>query len=115
MLSPRRIMQFPENDWLDAFPEIKAVNGQLLEKEIPCLIVSVSKNRKGQVRELHQAFAEKILRDSGVKLILYIDENIDPSDLPVALWRFCNNLDPKRDSFLFEGRKGEKIICLYGT
>ena len=107
-------LQFPANEWLDAFPEIKAVNRRLLEKEIPCLLVSVSKSRKGQVRDLHRAFAEKIYADSGVKLILYVDENIDPSNLPVALWRFCNNLDPKRDSFLFEGRKGEKIIACMG-
>ncbi len=72
------------------------------------------KIRKGQVRDLHRAFAEKIFAGSGVKLILYIDENIDPSNLPVALWRFCNNLDPKRDSFLFEGKKGEKIMACMG-
>jgi 4-hydroxy-3-polyprenylbenzoate decarboxylase len=107
-------MHLPESGWLDEFPEIKAVNRQLLEREIPCLIVSVTKSRKGQVRELHHALAEKIYSDSAVKLILYIDENIDPSNLPVALWRFCNNLDPKRDSFLFEGRKGEKIQACMG-
>ncbi len=104
----------PHEDWLTAFPEIKAANRQLLEKEIPCLIISVSKNRKGHVRELHAAFAETIFRDSGVKLILYIDENINPSDLPVALWRFCNNLDPKRDSILFEGRVGDKLFGCMG-
>jgi len=107
-------MHLPESGWLDEFPEIKAVNRQLLEREIPCLIVSVTKSRKGQIRELHHALAEKIYADSGVKLILYIDENINPSNLPVALWRFCNNLDPKRDSFLFEGKKGEKIQACMG-
>ncbi len=45
-------MFLPDNNWLVTFPEIKAVNRQLLEREIPCLIVSVTKNRKGQVREL---------------------------------------------------------------
>ena len=107
-------MHLPDNDWLNAFPEIKAVNRRLLEKDIPCLIVSVSKNRKGHIRELHALFAESILKDSGVKLILYIDDTINPSDLPVALWRFCNNLDPKRDSILFEGRVGEKLFGCIG-
>ncbi|HZH96263.1 MAG TPA: menaquinone biosynthesis decarboxylase, partial [Flavisolibacter sp.] len=27
---------------------------------------------------------------------------VDANDLPTALWRFCNNLDPKRDSVLAE-------------
>jgi 4-hydroxy-3-polyprenylbenzoate decarboxylase len=107
-------MLLPENNWLAEFPEIKAVNRQLLESGIPCLIVSVLKTRKGQVKQLHAALAEKIYRESAVKLICYIDENINPSDLPVALWRFCNNLDPKRDSFLFEGRVGEKLKACMG-
>jgi 4-hydroxy-3-polyprenylbenzoate decarboxylase len=107
-------MFLPDNDWLAAFPEIKSVNRQLLEREIPCLIVSVSKTRIGQVRGLHMDFAEKIFSESGVKLILYVDENINPSNLPVALWRFCNNLDPKRDSILFEGRRGNKMVACMG-
>jgi 4-hydroxy-3-polyprenylbenzoate decarboxylase len=32
----------------------------------------------------------------------------------VALWRFCNNLDPKRDSFLFEGIKEDKFHACMG-
>jgi 4-hydroxy-3-polyprenylbenzoate decarboxylase len=40
----------------------------------------------------------------GVKLMLYVEHTVDPEDLPVALWRFCNNMDPKRDSVLYEGR-----------
>jgi 4-hydroxy-3-polyprenylbenzoate decarboxylase len=27
---------------------------------------------------------------------------VDAGDLPVALWRFCNNLDPRRDHILSE-------------
>jgi 4-hydroxy-3-polyprenylbenzoate decarboxylase len=104
----------PDNEWLASFPEIKSVNRQLLEREIPCLIISVSKNHKGHIRELHTAIAEKIFSSTGVKLICYVDENINPSNLPVALWRFCNNLDPKRDSFLFEGRVGDKIQACMG-
>ncbi|HET7003063.1 MAG TPA: menaquinone biosynthesis decarboxylase [Puia sp.] len=107
-------IHLPENGWSDGFPEIKNVNGMLLEKGIPCIIISVLKTRKGQVRDLHRGVAQKILIDSGVKLILYVDENIDPANLQVALWRFCNNLDPKRDSLLFETRVGDKIIACMG-
>jgi 4-hydroxy-3-polyprenylbenzoate decarboxylase len=110
----RADMHLPDNDWLDSFPEIKAANRQLLERNIPCLIISVSKNRKGHVKELHAALAEKIFGATGVKLICYVDENINPSNLPVALWRFCNNLDPKRDSFLFEARAGDKLHACMG-
>ena len=35
-------------------------------------------------------------------MVLYVEHTVDPHDLPSALWRFCNNLDPKRDNFLAE-------------
>ena len=28
------------------------------------------------------------------------EHTVDANDLPIALWRFCNNLDPKRDAHL---------------
>ncbi|HWH63680.1 MAG TPA: hypothetical protein VNS50_10415, partial [Ginsengibacter sp.] len=28
------------------------------------------------------------------------EHTVDANDLTVALWRFCNNLDPKRDHFI---------------
>ena len=33
-------------------------------------------------------------------MILYVEHTVDANDLPTALWRFCNNLDPKRDSHI---------------
>jgi 4-hydroxy-3-polyprenylbenzoate decarboxylase len=36
----------------------------------------------------------------GVKMILYVEHTVDANDLQTALWRFCNNLDPKRDHVL---------------
>lgn len=81
------------------FPEIKEINRSLTEKGIPCLIISVEKKRKGHIRELHEQIC--LLNESeGIKMILYVEHTVDPSDLPTALWRFCNNLDPKRDYHL---------------
>jgi len=31
-----------------------------------------------------------------------LEHTVDPHDLTTALWRFCNNLDPKRDHILFQ-------------
>jgi len=87
----------------ERFHEIQAVNTSLLEKEIPCLIISVEKNRKDHIRELHQQICgmEKV---RGVKMILYVEHTVDANDLPTALWRFCNNLDPKRDQILYKAQ-----------
>ena len=37
-----------------------------------------------------------------VKLVLFVEHTVDANDLGVSLWRFCNNLDPKRDSVLVQ-------------
>jgi 4-hydroxy-3-polyprenylbenzoate decarboxylase len=81
------------------FPEIHEVNTSLPRKEIPCLIISVEKNRKGHIRDLHEQICE-LQEVEGIKMILYVEHTVDANDLPTALWRFCNNLDPKRDHIL---------------
>ncbi len=84
---------------LEMFDEIKNVNASLLKKEIPVLIISVEKNKKDHIRQLHKAICQ--LKDiEGIKMILYVEHTVDANDLGTALWRFCNNLDPKRDNML---------------
>lgn len=83
------------------FSEIHSINTSLIKNEIPVLIISVEKNRKGHIRELHQQICE-LNEIQGVKMILYVEHTVDANDLTVALWRFCNNLDPKRDSILIK-------------
>jgi 4-hydroxy-3-polyprenylbenzoate decarboxylase len=81
------------------FPEITEINFSLLEKEIPVLIISIKKNKKNHVKELHESILE--MEDiEGIKMILYVEHTVDANDLTVSLWRFCNNLDPRRDHFI---------------
>ncbi|GAA4755247.1 menaquinone biosynthesis decarboxylase [Flavisolibacter ginsenosidimutans] len=96
------------------FPEVREVNVSLLKKEIPVLIVSVEKNRVGHVRELHQQICgqEEL---AGIKMILYVEHTVDANDLPIALWRFCNNLDPRRDAVLFTSSSRPACMGLDGT
>ena len=88
------------------FSEVHAINISLLEKEIPCLIISVEKKRKSHIKELHEQIGG-LQEMEGVKMILYVEHTVDANDLPTALWRFCNNLDPKRDHLLYK-RQGTK-------
>ncbi|HEX9511066.1 MAG TPA: menaquinone biosynthesis decarboxylase [Puia sp.] len=96
-------------------PEVEKVNLSLLTKQIPCLILSVRKNRPGHIRELHEALCD-LEEMEGIKMVLYVEHTVDAMDLPVALWRFCNNLDPKRDHFLTPKKSaitpGKKFVCL---
>src|SRR5688572_1755578 len=88
--------QFEVSMIKNMFTEIHAINSSLLAKEIPCLIISVKKNRKGHVKELHEQICA-LNEMAGVKMILYVEHTVDANDLPIALWRLCNNLDPRRD------------------
>ena len=93
----------PAKEWAaqlqTAFPDIQSVNTDLPYRQIPCLVVSVHKTKPGQIRALHPQLAAAVM-PYGIKLILYVEHTVDANDLSVALWRFCNNLDPKRDQFL---------------
>jgi 4-hydroxy-3-polyprenylbenzoate decarboxylase len=99
----------------DRFTEIMAVNDSLLANGISCVLISVKKNRKGHIRDLHKQVCE-LKETETVKLILYVEHTVDPHDLPAALWRFCNNLDPKRDHTLCKRPSliatGKNIACM---
>jgi 4-hydroxy-3-polyprenylbenzoate decarboxylase len=94
---------FNKKEILEKYPEIVQINDRLIEHEIPCLLVSVKKNRPGHIKELHQQLAPLI---SGIKMVLYVEDTVNANDLPVALWRFCNNVDPRRDSVLHNNCMG---------
>ncbi len=87
------------NELLKEFSEIKHLNFSLVQKQIPCIIISIEKNRLNHVEELHDLICSMNVTE-GIKMILYVEHTVDANDLPVALWRFCNNLDPKRDHFI---------------
>jgi 4-hydroxy-3-polyprenylbenzoate decarboxylase len=94
---------FNRNDIFDKYPEIAKINDTLIEMNIPCLLISIKKNKPGHVKELHQQISALT---SGIKMILYVEDSVDANDLPVALWRFCNNVDPRRDSVLHNNCMG---------
>jgi len=106
-VSPTGIMQ--------QFAEIKSINHSLLAKDIPCLIISVEKNKPGHIRSLHEKICSSAEME-GIKMILYVEHTVDALDLPTALWRFCNNLDPKRDQILSRHNSftqpGKTFACL---
>jgi len=95
--------------WLKEFEEIKKVNGSLIKENIPVLILSVEKSRKNHIRELHQQICGK-KEMAGVKVILYVEHTVNANDLSTALWRFCNNLDPKRDNILYKAQERSNNI-----
>ena len=69
------------------FPELRSVNTSLVGQQIPVLIVSVRKERRDQVKELHVRLCE-MEELEGIKMILYVEHTVDANDLPVAIYVF---------------------------
>lgn len=105
--------EFSATDMISTFAEITGINDSLARKwGIPVLFVATRKDRPGHVRALHEQLCSQPGMD-GFKMILYVEYTVNANDIADVLWRFCNNLDPKRDHF-YSGAKNH-ILGLDGT
>jgi 4-hydroxy-3-polyprenylbenzoate decarboxylase len=90
---------FNKANILAALPEITSINENLAKLwDLPVLFVATKKDRPGHVRELHNALCA-MPGIEGIKIILYVEYTVNADDIADVLWRFCNNLDPRRDNF----------------
>ena len=99
------------NTLRNRYPEIRSINTNLLDNGIPVLLVAVKKDRLNHIRDLHESVSAEA---EGIKMVLYVEHTVDAADLSVALWRFCNNLDPKRDHILTSRATGGKMTACLG-
>lgn len=94
------------------FPEIRSLNDTLLHSGISLIFLSIEKNRRGHVNET----AEKILNEfpelRKVKVLVFLEHNLDISDVSDAVWRFSNNLDPKRDHRIIHSNDGNETSTI---
>jgi len=101
---------------INQYPEIKGLNSSLIEKGISVVFISIEKNRRNHVRELN----EKLFRETelkNVKFIIYVEHTVDANDIKDVVWRWSNNLDPRRDSYIIpaENNSGISHIGFDGT
>ncbi len=101
---------FDVNKIMADFAEIKGINDQLAKEwQIPVLMISVQKNRPNHIHSLHEQLST-LPEMKGIKMILYVEHTVGINNIADVLWRFCNNLDPRRDHFY-----AKKILGLDGT
>ena len=104
---------FSKSAALAKFPELVGLNDTLARKwGIGVLFAAVRKERSGHVSELHRALAAMPGME-GIKMILYVEHTVNADDIADVLWRFCNNLDPRRDHCY--GGTERNILGLDGT
>ena len=88
--------------------EIRQCNATLLNAGISMVFLSIQKSRKGHVREA----AEQIIaleEFKSVKVVIFLEHTMDIDDVADAVWRFSNNVDPRRDHFDFPARSEDEV------
>lgn len=98
---------------LKKYPELTGINETLArDLGIGILFVAIRKERPHHVAELHEQLSREPGME-GIKMILYVEHTVNAADTADVLWRFCNNLDPKRDHMY--GGTAKNILGLDGT
>ncbi len=77
---------------------VKNINTALAEKQVPVLLVAVSKTEAETISKLHQEVAG-LLKQSGCKIVLYFDADIPLEDISALIWLTAGNIDPWRDYY----------------
>ncbi len=84
------------------FPEIVDFNLPLEGVFHNCAIVSIKKRYPGHAKKIMNSIWG-LGQMMYTKLIIVVDENIDPHDLSTTAWKVFNNIDAKRDVVISEG------------
>jgi len=95
------------------FPEISEINTDFVKAEIPILFISIKKDML--IKNYAQNFIEKN-NLKGVKIIIFVDFNIDVKNLLTTVWISANNISPLRDSYILESQNyNYSLLVMDGT
>jgi 4-hydroxy-3-polyprenylbenzoate decarboxylase len=90
-------------------PLLKMIAPEIVDMNFPlegvfhnCVIVSIKKKFPGHAKKMLNT-----LWGNGqmmyTKMIIVVDENVDPHDISTVAWKVFNNIDAKRDLIISEG------------
>ncbi len=97
---------------VDRFKEVKAC--QLLEMKArhSVLFVAYDKTRPHQVKEFIAQFF-KNPGFSSISILIVLEAHVDVKNYSTVMWKFFNNLDPKRDFHFVDGHLGIDVTRKY--
>lgn len=94
------------------FPAIQSVNDSLLNRKISVVMFSIHKEYPDQV----MTTAKTLIREGlirGIKFILFLDPEVDLTDLAGLVWLLTNNIDPLRDCFFINIDEDNKYSGIF--
>ena len=84
---------------IEVSPEVKAV----VEIQNSILLVALDKTAPNQGKQFIQSFFDHP-KFSTVEIVIVLEGHVDLTNISIVMWKFLNNIDPKRD-FHFEGER----------
>ncbi len=88
---------------MEAFQELKTC--RILELQAPVLLVALDKTAPNQGEEFIDSFLDHP-DFSAIEIVIVLEGHVDVENISTAMWKFFNNLDPKRDFHFQEERLG---------
>lgn len=90
-------------------PLLKMMNPEIIDINFPlegvfhsCVIISIKKKYPGHARKIMNA-VWGMGQMMYTKMVIVVDENINPHDVSTVMWKVFNNIDGKRDIHISEG------------
>ena len=90
-------------------PLLKMLNPEIVDINFPlegvfhsCIIISIKKKYPGHAKKIMNS-VWGMGQMMYTKMVIVVDENIDPQDVSTVAWKVFNNIDAKRDLVISEG------------
>ena len=85
------------------FQKIKTC--QIMELQVPVLLVALDKQTKNQGSKFIDAFFANS-EFSAIEILIVLESHVDLTNISIVMWKLFNNLDPKRDLYFKNNRVG---------
>ncbi|MCK4662864.1 MAG: menaquinone biosynthesis decarboxylase [Bacteroidales bacterium] len=96
-------------------PEIFELNDEFFKDDIPIIFISIDKSKNSRVIDIFQKLIE-FTGFSQIKIIVFVDKNVDVSDINNVLWICMSNVDISRDVYIKSFLKNDdKCLVFDGT
>ena len=92
-----------QEEVMKAFQELKAC--RILELQAPVLFAALDKTAPNQGEEFINAFLDHP-DFSALEIVIVLEGHVDITNTSTVMWKFFNNIDPKRDFHFQEERLG---------
>jgi 4-hydroxy-3-polyprenylbenzoate decarboxylase len=90
---------------MTVFEEVQACKVLQLQARRSVLLVALNKTAPHQGKQFIQSFLDHSAF-SAIEIVIALEGHVDIENISTVMWKFFNNLDPKRDFYFEAGRLG---------